>query len=168
MINRAKRRHIAYVFATITFVFIMISFIISQKKHSESNWYVTVKPGDKAKIFTLLPNITYTLNSDDYITYYAFMHQNENGGYIVDCSFNYNAPVGLEKILGGARDPICLKTFNITCKDTAYFTLNVQLSGFISESGYYEIHKGKSEGRSIYYSNKKHQLVSLNEFNSKK
>ena len=164
MINRAKRRHIAYVFATITFIFIVISFLISQKKHSESNWYVTVKPGDKAKIFTLLPNITYTLNSDDYITYYAFMHQNENGGYIVDCSFNYNAPVGLEKILGGARDPICLKTFNITCKDTTYFTLNVQLSGFIYESGHYEIHKDKVEGRSVYYNNKKRNLYNVKNF----
>ncbi len=165
MINRAKQRYIAYVFVTVTFVFIVLSMIISQKEHSESNWYVTMRPGDKPNIFIFYPNIPYTINSDDYILHYGFMTKNNNSDFIEEHSEDFGAPQGLEKILGGYTGRLCLKNFNITCKDTTYFTLNVQLSGFIYESGHYEIHKGKSEGRSIYYSNKKRQFVTLNEFN---
>jgi hypothetical protein len=95
------------------------------------------------------------------------MTKKECDPFVEEYSENYSAPQGLENYLGCNR-PLCLKKFNITCKDTTYFTLTVNLSGFIYESGHYEIHKGISEGRSLYYSNKKHLFVLLKDFNGKK
>ena len=71
--TKAKKRFIAYVFFTIAFVFVVISFIISQQEYSKNNWYVTLYQGDKPKIYIFYPNIPYTINSDDYIRRYAFM-----------------------------------------------------------------------------------------------
>jgi len=164
MINRAKQRHIAYVLFAIAFIFIVLSFMKAQKEHSESNWYITMSPGDKPEIFIFYPNIPYTLNSDDYILHYGFMTKNHNSNFIEERSEDFGAPQGLEKIIGGYNGRLCLKIFNITCKDTTYFTLTVQLSGFVNESGHYEIHKGKSDGRSIYYNNSKKKLSLIRDF----
>ena len=160
---KAKRRYVAYVFFTLAFLLLVINLLVSQKKYSESNWFVTVEPGDKPKVYVFYPNIPYTIKSDDYILYFAFMSK-ENNYYNVDYSESYGAPEGLEKILGGGPAQVCLKTFNITCKNTTYFTLSVQLSGFIFESGHYEIHKGLSEGRTLFYNNSKRHLYLANNF----
>jgi len=158
--TKAKKRFIAYVFFTIAFVFVVISFIISQQEYSKNNWYVTLYQGDKPKIYIFYPNIPYTINSDDYIRRYAFMTKNPYGALIEQCSYEFGAPFGLERILGGTSNgPACLKIFNITCSDTTYFTMNLQLSGFVFESAHYEIHKGRSEGRSVYYDNSSRKLV---------
>lgn len=163
MINRAKQRHIAYVFFTIALIFIVLFFLKTQVKHSDSNWYVTVNHGDPQKIFTFYPNIPYTVNSDDYILYFAFMSKN-GYGYKVDYSEKGDAPEGLEKILGGFSGILIPKVLTIICKDTTYFTLTVQLSGFIFESGHYEIHKNVSGGRRFYYDNKKRHFVRAKDF----
>jgi hypothetical protein len=164
MINRAKQRHIAYVFFTIAFIFVVLGFMKAQKEHSESNWYVTVDPGDKQKIFIFYPNIPYTIKSDDYILHYGIMTKKRNAVFLEEYSEDFGAPHGLEKILGGYNGSLCLKNYNITCKDTTYYTLTVQLSGFIYESGHYEIHKGKTEGRSVFFNNSKNKLSQVRDF----
>jgi hypothetical protein len=169
LINRAKRRHVAYVFATITFVFLVISFLIAQKGHSESNWYVTMRPGDSPHSFIFYPNIPYTIKSDDWITYLSFLTKEKlPKKYKYFSDYTFTAPGLVESILGGYPAGTCLHYFNITFKDTTCVTINVQLSGFVYESGHYEIHKDKAEGKSIYYSNKKCQFISLEEFNLEK
>ncbi|MHB8581037.1 MAG: hypothetical protein ACYDA4_14430 [Ignavibacteriaceae bacterium] len=160
---KAKRRYVAYVFFTLALLLLVINLLVSQKKYSESNWFVTVEHGDEPKIYVFYPNIPYTIKSDDYILYWACMSK-KNDNYIVEYSESYGAPEGSYKILGGYPGQVCLKTFNITCKDTTYFTLNVQLSGFIFESGHYEIHKGVSEGKTFFYNNSKRHIYLANNF----
>lgn len=163
MINRSKQRYIAYAFFTIAFILLTFAFFRKQEIHIENNWYVTVREGDVPQVFTLAPNIPYLVDSENYITHYQLMRKSKAGFMDVICSEDFGAPEGLERILG-TNKRTCLRVFNITCSDTTYLSMQFYLTGFVSESATYEVHKNRGGGTPVYFNHKNKKILLYKDF----
>lgn len=140
MVNRAKYRFIAFATFTAALFLFVLSLIVTQANHSDSNWYITVKPGDRDHSFVLLPNIPYAIESDNWISRIAFSRKNR---------FGYDRQIYYQEYTkpgDGHGYYFTQREFHIVSNDTVTLTLGVHLSGFLIKDAYYEVHKDKVVG----------------------
>lgn len=147
MINRSKHKFIAFVLFAIALAFFAIGFFQSHIEYAQNNWYVKTVWGDKEKEFLLIPNVPFTVKTDDWIKNLTFRRYPLIGYKDTLKSYLF-ADKGFFTWMSGAA---CERHFNITSKDTVILTISFYLSGFYYVDAEYEVHKGVSEGRNLYF-----------------
>lgn len=128
--TKAKRRHIAYVFFTISCFFIALYLFIGQKDYSNNNWSDKVFKGEELKYYKFEPNIPYTISSDCKLC-----------RILIKDSLNQN-----NYFYFWINEGEIINPFSIICKTESYYAFDFYLEGIFTKSFKYKIRKNTKEG----------------------